>query len=379
MGLTHIWEGLSVVHVNQFRQARWGLALAMAATLLVSACAPRASAPAASSPAPAPAAVPASGPSAAAPDARPAEQPVPRDFPGGPVEWVIASNPGGSFDVFALAIIKALKDEGLSAVNHNPSYKPGGGSVVGWTYVEGKKGAAQVVTPVAPQFLTNRILGLTKLSYTQFTPIAQLVDEYIALAIRADLPVKTGAEFLAELKKDPKKYSIGIATAAGNQNHQAFAKAARSAGVNVRELRTVIFASGGEAKTALLGGKIDAWTTTSGPLEELLASDKVRVVAVSSEQRLKAPFDKVPTWKEQGINGTFSSWRGVVGPPDLKPEDAANWQRLLSAVVKTKAWQEMASKYQWSPQLRTGEEFHKFLDQENAELTDLLKELGMVK
>lgn len=317
-------------------------------------------------------------PAAAQPKSQTGDLP-PRDFPGGTVEWVCASEPGGSFDVTIGGVLKAIRDEGLSGVNHVVVYKPGGGSTVGWNYVKEKKGKAQTVTVMAPQILSNNILKKTDLRFSEFTPIRLLFDEYIALAVRPGLAVKDGAEFLAELKKDPKKFSIGIATAAGNHNHMAIAKAAKAAGVNVKEMRTVIFSTGGEAKTAVLGGHVDAISTSPATLAEFLDGGKVRLVAVSSPKPMDPPFDKIPTWKAQGVDISFSTWRPVMGPPGLSAQDAANWDKLIAATLKTKTWKEVAEKNQWVTADVGPAELKPFLENEEKVYTELLKEIGLAK
>ena len=62
---------------------------------------------------------------------------------------------------------------------------------------------------------------------------------------------------LARLKQDPSSLSISIGTSPGNASHVALLQATRSAGIESRGLKTVVFKSNGESLTALLGGHVD--------------------------------------------------------------------------------------------------------------------------
>ncbi len=63
--------------------------------------------------------------------------------------------------------------------------------------------------------LANHINGHIPLTYTDFTPLAVLLTEYIAIAVRADSPLKTGKEFVEALKKAPASLSLALEQRAG--------------------------------------------------------------------------------------------------------------------------------------------------------------------
>ena len=67
------------------------------------------------------------------------------------------------------------------------------------------------------------------------------------------------------------------------------------------------------AITALLGGHIDAVPVSVGSWVPHMKTGAVRVIAVSSAQRLPGFFAGIPTWREQGANSVVSNWRGVFG------------------------------------------------------------------
>src|SRR5262249_30744287 len=145
-------------------------------------------------------------------------------------------------------------------------------------------------------------------------PIARLFGEYIAVAVKADSPIKSGRDIIEALKKDSGALSIGIATSLGHSNHQGVAAALKASGIGVRKTKNVVFQSGALALTALLGGHVDIVPGSVSLLLPRMQAGSVRIVAVASPQRLSGAIAQVPTWREQGVNAVVSNWRGVVGP-----------------------------------------------------------------
>ena len=149
-----------------------------------------------------------------------------------------------------------------------------------------------------------------------------MIGDYIGFAVRADSPIMNGRDLIGRLKKAPSSLSAGV-TAIGGNNHITYVLAARAAGADTRKLRTPAFQSSGASLTALLGGHIDLHLGSVGPLTKHLEAGRVRIVAVTSDKRLSGPFAVIPTWKEQGIAGTFNTWRGLWAPKGLSAEQIA--------------------------------------------------------
>ena len=88
-----------------------------------------------------------------------------------------------------------------------------------------------------------------------------LFDEYLAVNTRADGDIKSGRDLMDRLRKDPQAASFGISTAIGGANHTTLMVALRAAGVDLKRVKTVVFAGGAASTTALLGGHVDVINT----------------------------------------------------------------------------------------------------------------------
>ena len=175
--------------------------------------------------------------------------------------------------------------------------------------------------------LTAHITGPSKVSYTDFTPIASIFNDYIVLTVNAASPVKSGKDLVARMRTDAQTMTLGFSSALGNHHHIAAGLFMKSIGATVRDLKPVIFKGSAESLTALLGGHIQLVSTGAANAVPHAAAGKLRILGVSAAQRLPGAMADVPTWKEQGVDLDYGSWRTILGPKGLSPEQVAYWER----------------------------------------------------
>ena len=294
------------------------------------------------------------------------------------VEIVINTAPGSGQDATGRLIQKILQDrKSVSSITINN--KPGGGGVIAYTYLQQHPADGHFIAIASKSLLTNHISGRAPLTYTHLTPLAILFDEYIAVAVKADSPIKSGRELLERMKKDPGTYSFGVATSLGNPNHQGVAMALKDAGIDLRKIKTPVFQSGGNAITALLGGHVDAVPGSVGLMRRYVEAGSIRLIAIASPQRLTGIFANTPTWKEQGANAIVSNWRGMIGPPGMTPAQIAFWNNALRLMTQSDAWKKELEENNWDNEYRNSAETRKFMEADYAELKTFLTEIELVK
>ena len=295
--------------------------------------------------------------------------------PTAQLEIVIPNSPGGGNDAVGRLLQKLLQDRRLIPTAAIVSNKPAGGGSATLSYLVQKANDPHIIAVVSITQQLNYITGTQVQRYRDFTPLATMIGDFIGFAVRADSPITSGKDLLERLKKDPSSVAAGI-TALGGNNHIALVLAARSAGVDTRKLKTPVFQSSGDSVTALLGGHIDLHIGSVGPLAKQLEAGKVRLLAVTSDQRLPGPLATVPTWKEQGIAGTFNTWRGLWGPKGMTADQVAFWDDTLERISKDPQWKENLAANQWESDYRNSRDTLKYLDVLHVELRDVLKDLG---
>jgi putative tricarboxylic transport membrane protein len=298
--------------------------------------------------------------------------------PERPVELIAMNAPGGGSDRTLRIMSKIMQQTQLVPVAVNVVNKPGGGGTVAYNYLNTHPGDAHYLQLASKSLLTNHIAGNGP-SYTEFTPIAFLFGEYIAVTVKPDSPLKSARDIVERLKKDSGSLTFGIATSLGNPNHQAVATALREAGIDIKKLKNVIFPSGGAASTAMMGGHVDIVPITAGFAAQMARQGQVRVLAVTSPGRLADVLATVPTWREQGYDVIVSNWRSMVGPRGMTEAQVAYWEQAFKRFVESDEWKKELETNFWASEYMRSAETRKYLDQDNAQVRAFLVELGLAK
>jgi putative tricarboxylic transport membrane protein len=299
--------------------------------------------------------------------------------PDSNIELVVPSGPGSGLDATARALQAIMQSSKLVSQPVTVVNKPGGGGTLAYLYINQRPGNGHIISVTSPGIITNKLVGSTDIDYRDVTPLAQLFDENIAFMVLPNSPIKSAQDLIDRLKKDPASLSFGIATVLGGANHIAAASALKLAGVDVARMRNVVFKSGGEVTTALLGGHLDVVPISVPVAVPQLQAGKIRVVAVSSAQRLPGVLASVPTWRELGVDSTYSSWRGIVGPKGLRPEVIAYWDALFAQLTSLDEWKKDLEKKLWVPNYLDSERSRAFLDEQRKEHHAILTDLGLAK
>jgi putative tricarboxylic transport membrane protein len=294
------------------------------------------------------------------------------------VEIVVPSSPGGSNDRTARTIGNIWQAKRMVPTSTVVN-KPGGGGTIARNYLNQHAGDAHYVGVESINLLTDHITGKTPLSYADFTPLALLYTEYVAFVVKADSPIRSGRDLINALKKKPDALAMGISSTLGAANHLGIALAAKTAGIDVRKLRNVVFGSGGESTTALLGGHVDVVPTSASNVIGLLKAGQVRVVAISSGRRLGGALSAVPTWKEQGVDVVFGIKRILLGPKGLAAPQTAYWDDVLARLSETDEWKKDLEANFWESSYANSEKSRKELAAQSEELKAVLADLGLAK
>lgn len=295
-------------------------------------------------------------------------------FPDETVEIVAPASPGGGWDTTARAIQKIILEENLTKQNVNVINKPGGGGEVGWQYLKSR--SPNTISINSSLLLSNNELGLSDLNTDDFTPIAILATEWISLTASNKSNLNSGKEVMEKLKKDPKSLTIGVAPGLGNNDHLAFVQAAKEYGVDVENIDFLVYKSGGDLQTALLGGHVDVASTAVSEVKEQHQTGKLKMLAVTSDKPIEG-IEDVPTWEDQGIDVVFPHWRGVMGPKDMTPEQREYWDTTMEKVVKSKRWQEIRKNNDWENFYKDSEESEKFLKAQRKKYNELVNDSGL--
>lgn len=206
-----------------------------------------------------------------------------------------------------------------------------------------------------------------------------MTKDFGAIVVKADSKFQTLTQLLDVIKQDPKSVTVAGGSAPGSMDHLVAILPIYKAGIDPKSIKYVSYDGGGEAMAALLGGNADVIATDASSVGEYLKAGKVRVLAVSAPERLDGVLKDVPTMKELDIDAEFTIWRGIFGPKDMSREAKAFWEETLKKLSEHEKWKEELQKQGWEAEYRNSDEFTKFLQEQEQQVGDLLKSLGMYK
>jgi putative tricarboxylic transport membrane protein len=296
------------------------------------------------------------------------------------LQIVAGTPPGGGLDRVARALAKAIAEARLLDVPVEVVNVPGDGARRAWTQVVDKhEGDAHVVAISSPNLVTDYLVGLANFEHSKYTPIATLVTEYIAFAVRAEADLKTGGDLLERLRRDVTGVTVALSTALGNPNHVAVAKLTKQMGDDVNAPVIRVFDTALDAVADVIAGCSDVCAVTAASVIAELNAGRLRVLAISAPARLSGLFAGVPTWQELSADCVIGAWRGVSGPAGLAPAQVKFWESVVTAAAAQPCWQEDLKRLSWSPMVQTGSALRSYLETERAEFVTVLGELGLLK
>ena len=295
------------------------------------------------------------------------------------VEIVVGTGPGAGGDVTARLVQKIFQEKRLVEVPSFVVNKAGGGGVLALTYIVQNAGSARHLFFSSPTLLTNQIMGKTTLTYTDLTPLAQIGTEYVVFSVVADSPLKIGRDLVARFRQDGGGLAFALANSLGNHNHIAIAQLATATGVDVKKLKVVVFQSSADVVTSLLGGHVDVVASPGSAVYPHVQAGKVRILAAAAERRLSGALGAVPTWSEQGVRVVSANWRNVSGPKGMTEAQVQYWDGVFGRLVQQDEWKRDVEARQFENTYLNSAETRRLMDAQRAELTAILRAVGLAK
>ena len=293
------------------------------------------------------------------------------------LHFVIPGGAGGGWDGTARGTGEALTKSGMvgSASFENMS-GGGGGKAIGFMIENAASNHGTMMvnsTPIIIRSLTGRFPQ----SFRDLTPIAGTIGDYAALVVKGDSPLKSFKDLVAIYEKNPTELAIAGGSVPGGMDHLVAALAFKAAGADPTKVTYLPFDAGGKAMAALLSGEADALSTGLGEALDLAKAGEIRILVSTAPKRIAEAPD-VQTLVEQGFNATFVNWRGFFGSPGLPADKAAAYAKALGDVQATPEWEAVRKRNGWVNIYNPGADFSKFLEDQEATIKSLMKELGFL-
>jgi putative tricarboxylic transport membrane protein len=277
------------------------------------------------------------------------------------VEIVVPTGAGGTNDQMARLIQKTLQDQKLIKTPAVVLNRAGGNQSLAVVYLNQHAGDPHHLLYSTATVFTNEIAGLTKMHYSELTPLALLLVDYTVITVKADSPLKSMRDLVERMRADPDAIAFGLVSR-GGPNHLALAQAMKSAGIDPKKLKLVVFKTNAESMTSVMGGHIHAVVSSVSAAMPQAQAGHTRILAIAAPTRQPGRIANLPTMREQGIDATgISNWRGILGARGLSEGHAAFWSAALAKVVDTEEWKKQLEANNVASQFLPSREFAKWL------------------
>ncbi len=289
---------------------------------------------------------------------------------------VIPGGAGGGWDSTARGVGEALSRSGLIDVVSYENISGGSGSRAISHLIETAARQDNTLMISSSPIILSSLRGVFVQSFRDLTPVAAVVADYGAFAVRSDSPHRDWRSVVAAYEDDPRSVKFAGGSARGSMDHMVSALAIKASGADPRQLRYIPYNAGGQAIVGLLSGETQLLSTGFSEARALHEQGEIRILAITAPEPVAAA-EAVPTLIEQGADMSFVNWRGFFAAPGFPEERAQYYVERLQQMFATEQWQTIRATRGWDDLFLSGNDFYQFLEQQEKDLDAVLIELGL--
>jgi len=285
------------------------------------------------------------------------------DYPAKNIRLVVPFGAGGGTDAVGRTLANSAEDilgTSISVMN-----RTGGAGAVGMSYGAQQRPDGYTLTVVTREIASLPQMGLMQNTADDFKLIRMVNLDPAVVLVSADSPFNTINDLIAEAKNNPGKVKFA-STAAPNFYLMALEKAQDI------KLNAIPYNGSSEAIPSVLGHHTQVTMVTPGEAIAQLRSGQLKALGVMSAERISYIPD-VATLKEQGIDVTTGTWRGIGAPKDTPDEIIEILGNAFDKAMASAEFKDFMAKGAMTIHPLKAQEFTDFVKQDTELLGKLIK------
>ena len=285
------------------------------------------------------------------------------DYPSKNIRLIVPFGAGGGTDAVGRTLANSAKDilgTSISVMN-----RTGGAGAVGMSFGARQRADGYTLTVVTREIASLPQMGLMQNTADDFKLIRMVNLDPAVILVPADSPFNTVNDLVAEAKKMPGKVKFA-STAAPN-----FYLMALEQSQDIK-LNAVPYNGSSEAIPSVLGHHTQVTMVTPGEAIAQLRSGQLKALGVMSEERISYILD-VPTLKEQDIDVTKGTWRGIGAPKDTPDEIIEILGNAFDQAMASAEFKDFMAKGAMTIHPLKAQEFTDFVKKDEKVLSQFIK------
>ncbi len=297
-----------------------------------------------------------------------------QSYPSRIVKLIVPQTPGGATDVFARKIGQLLSEKwGQPVVIEN---RAGAGGVVGTDVVakSAPDGYTLLVTYAGSQAINPSLYQKIPFdSVKDFQTVATLASTPFVLIVHPKLPAKDLAEYVALARARPDALTYA-SSGNGSVNHLLGEMLKTEAGIKMLH---VPYRGVAPAITDVIGGQVDSAFSSVPSVLQMVQTDKVRALAISSAKRVAAA-PEIPTIAESGFpEFDVNPWWGILAPAGIDATIVRKINEDVANILRTKEMIDFLAAQGAEPLMTSPEAFLKILEADIVKWAKVVKSAGV--
>lgn len=281
---------------------------------------------------------------------------------------IVPFDAGGGSDIFGRAMASGI-EEVRPDVTVNVENRVGGSGAVGYSYLLEQAGDPHFLLASEPAAIALPITQDTPFEWTDFTPVAQVAEDATLLVTGQQSEYQSLADVIDAAGEG--QVNVGISGVTGLDNI-VMTLVEEETGVSFQR---VVFESGGELVSALLAGDIDVASLNPGEVIGQLEAGEMRALVVFADDPYEGePLAEVPTAKDEGVDVSFTQWRGALGAGEITDAQRQYWIDALVEWTETDSYNEYMNDNYLLSTVLTGQEFRDYLSGYAETVEEVLSE-----